>query len=257
MNTQDIEALRYAKGLLENPGLAIRISNALGTPIEKGLELLPESTRAAISKATHKALDSALEFAIATLDEHPRDAAEGWHKTLASVTGAAGGAFGLPALAVELPVSTTIILRSIADIARSEGENIRQPATRLACLEVFALGSSTSSSDDAAESAYFAVRAALAKAVSDATQYIASNAVTQKSAPALVQFIAKIAARFGIPVTQKAVAQSLPVVGAAGGALINTLFIDHFQNVSRGHFIVRRLERQYGAEVVKARYLQL
>ena len=44
------------------------------------------------------------------------------------------------------------------------------------------------------------------------------------------------------------------VVGAAGGALINTLFIDHFQDMARGHFVVRRLERVYGTDAVRAAY---
>jgi hypothetical protein len=34
-----------------------------------------------------------------------------------------GGGFGLAALPVELPISTIIMLRSIGDIARSEGED--------------------------------------------------------------------------------------------------------------------------------------
>jgi hypothetical protein len=38
----DISDLRYAKALLENPSLAARISNLLGTPIEKGFEALTE-----------------------------------------------------------------------------------------------------------------------------------------------------------------------------------------------------------------------
>ena len=42
---------------------------------------------------------------------------------LSAASGAAGGAFGLASLPVELPVSTTIMLRSIADIARAEGED--------------------------------------------------------------------------------------------------------------------------------------
>ncbi len=254
MTNDDLNDLRYAKSLLENLGLAMRISNAIGTPLEKGLAMLPEGAQEIINKATRKALESALDFAISTLDEQPQQAANWLHKTVAGVTGAAGGAFGLPALAVELPLSTTIILRSIADIARSEGENIKLPETRLACLEVFALGSS-SSSDDAVDSAYFAVRAALAKSLSNASQYLASNSIAQKTAPPLVQFVTQIAARFGIPVTQKAIAQAVPVAGAAGGALINTLFIDHFQNMSRGHFIVRRLERTYGSDLVKSVYL--
>jgi hypothetical protein len=56
------------------------------------------------------------------------------------LSGAIGGAFGLTALAVELPLSTAIMLRSIADIARSEGEDLTMVESRLACLEVFALG---------------------------------------------------------------------------------------------------------------------
>jgi hypothetical protein len=52
-------------------------------------------------------------------------------------------------------------------------------------------------------------------------------------------------------------AQSVPVIGAAGGALINILFIDHFQDMARGHFIVRRLERKYGEESVEATYNSL
>ena len=252
----DLTDLQYAKTLLENPGLAARISNAVGTPIEKGLAMLPEGANEIIITTTRKALETALDFALYTLDDEPRNSTNWLHKTFAGLSGAAGGAFGLPALAIELPVSTAIILRSIADIARSEGESIKSPEARLACLEVFALGGSAAN-DDAVESGYFTVRAVLAKSLTEAAQYLAANGVAKEAAPPLVRLLTQIAARFGIPVTQKAVAQSLPVVGAAGGALINTLFVDHFQNMSRGHFIVRRLERVYGTETVKLAYLKL
>ena len=46
----------------------------------------------------------------------------------------------------------------------------------------------------------------------------------------------------------------IPILGAIGGASINLLFINHFQAAARGHFIVRRLERKYGAEFVKKEY---
>lgn len=256
MTNNDLAELRYAKSLLENPGLAARISNVIGTPIEKGLSMLPEGANDIIITTTRKALEGALDFAVSTMGDQPQQSTNWMHKTLAGLSGAAGGAFGLPALAIELPVSTTIILRSIADIARSEGENIRSAETRLACLEVFALGG-PSSKDDAVESGYFTVRAALAKTLSDAVEYMTSRGVTQNTAPPLVRFITQIAARFGVPVTEKAIAQAMPVVGAAGGALVNTLFVDHFQNMSRGHFIVRRLERAYGEELVRQTYLSL
>ena len=53
-----------------------------------------------------------------------RRSREFFHKVLAGTSGGIGGAFGLAALPIELPVSTTIILRSIADIARSEGHDL-------------------------------------------------------------------------------------------------------------------------------------
>jgi len=256
MTSDDLADLRYAKTLLENPSLAAKITSAVGAPIEKGLALLPRGASDVISTATNKALFVALEFAVSTMDDRRRDSANWVHKTLVGVTGAAGGAFGLPALAIELPVSTTIILRSVADVARSEGDDIKSLETKLACLEVFAFGGRCTS-DDAAESGYFAVRTALAKALSDAAEYIAKKGVIKKTAPPLMRFVTQVAARFGVPVTEKAVAQSLPLIGAAGGALINTMFIDHFQSVSRGHFIVRRLERTYDPEYVKSEYLKL
>jgi hypothetical protein len=41
------------------------------------------------------------------------------HRALVTASGAVGETFGLAALPVELPASTVIMLRSIADIARS------------------------------------------------------------------------------------------------------------------------------------------
>jgi len=162
----------------------------------------------------------------------------------------------LPALVVELPVSTTIMMRSIADIARSEGEDLATPEARLQCVQVLALGGPTKG-DDAAETGYFATRAAMAKAVSDAVAHLAKKGLTDKGAPALLRLLAQIAARFSLVVSEKAAAQSLPLVGACGGALINALFIDHFQDMGRGHFLVRRLERLYGPAEVRRAYERL
>ena len=49
----------------------------------------------------------------------------------------------------------------------------------------------------------------------------------------------------------------IPLIGAAGGALINTIFIDHFQNMARGHFIIRRLERLYDKDLIRQEYDKL
>jgi hypothetical protein len=56
---------------------------------------------------------------------------------------------------------------------------------------------------------------------------------------------------------KKFAAQALPVVGALGGASVNYLFIEHFQEIAQGHFTVRRLERVYGKDIVRAEYERL
>jgi hypothetical protein len=157
---------------------------------------------------------------------------------------------------VELPLSTIIMLRSIADIARSEGENIREIGTRLACLEVFVFGG-RSAADDSVETGYFAVRLALARTVSEAAKYIAERGMVEEGAPIIVRFIAAVASRFGAVVSEKVAAQAVPLIGAAGGAAINTIFIDHFQDMARGHFVMRRLERTYDPGMVRNRYQAL
>jgi hypothetical protein len=257
LSSEEREQLAKAKFLLENPSLAAKITGAIGAPIEKGFGRLPAGWRASIQKATKRALMSALKVAVGTMNNRNiNPSSPKLHKGLVALSGAVGGAFGLPALAIELPVSATIMLRSIADIARSHGEEISKIEARIACLQVFALGSS-SASDNSADIGYYSLRALLARSVSEAAQYIAKGGIAEEGAPAIVRLITKIAARFSIPVSEKAAAQSVPVIGAFGGALINRMFIDHFQDISEGHFTIRRLERKYGFEVVKAIYDQL
>jgi len=254
---RDLWDLARAVRILEKPGFAARLTDALGRPIERAIQLLPERWSGSVQQATRATLFRLLDGVVRTMRSDRRGAAKKRaHKLLTGISGAVGGAFGAPALAVELPVSTSIILRSIADIARSEGEDIGVLDTRLACLEVFALGG-RSGSDDGTETGYYAVRAALAKAVSDAATHIAEKGLVEHGVPAIVRLISKIAARFGTVVSEKVAAQAVPVVGAVGGASINLLFVSHFQNMAQGHFIVRRLERTYGQAAVQSEYRRM
>ena len=154
---------------------------------------------------------------------------------------------------VELPISTVIMLRSIMQIARSHGEQIDNAETGLSCLQVFALGAGAGERDILG-SGYFAVRATLANALTQAAQFIAERGILAEGAPVLVRFISQVAARFGLVVTQKLAAQTLPVIGALGGAAVNYAFISHFQSLAQAHFTVRRLERLYGSERIRREY---
>jgi hypothetical protein len=253
---EDLEELRTAKGILENPGITAKLTNLVGRPLEKGLRLLPGDWQEKVGAATQDALMAALKGALLTMGPGTSEANPRWHKFAAAMSGGIGGAFGLPALIVELPVSTTIMLRSIADIGRSHGEVLSTPQAQVACLEVFALGG-PGVGDDSSESGYFAVRGAMARAVTEASRYLAEKTAVEEGAPALVRLIAVIAARFQVQVSEKAAAMAVPLIGAIGGGGINLLFIDHFQGMSRGHFAVRRLERRYGQELVRDMYERL
>jgi hypothetical protein len=75
--------------------------------------------------------------------------------------------------------------------------------------------------------------------------------------PGGIELVRAIAARFGVVVQDKAAARMVPVAGAISGALLNLLFMNHFQDMARGHFIVRRLERKYGIEYIRKIYQRI
>lgn len=271
----DLDALRHAKTLLESQGLAIKLAGMIGTPFEKLLTHLPAGANDKVADATQAALRQCLRVALRSLGQRGTGAAtasddafaqavtslappkpQNWlHKLAVATTGAAGGAFGLIALPVELPVTTTLMFRSICDIARSEGQDLSDLNVQLECLTVLGMGGVVR---DDAEFGYFFVRGALAQAVSKASSDIAAKGVTKgivgHASNALARLINIIAARFSVQVGEQVAAKSIPAIGAVLGALINTAFIEHFQNMAQGHFIVRRLERKYGEEVVRTAY---
>jgi hypothetical protein len=263
MQAADILALSDAVRVIERPSVGARIANVVGSPIERLVGMLPARAASVISAAARKAIHGALSLSLRTLATHdplargaPPPASNRWHKVASAASGAVGGAFGLVALGVELPVSTTIMMRSIADVARSEGADLADRETQLECVMVLALGGGAPS-DDAAEVGYFAVREAMTRAVSSAAAHLARHGLAKEGAPALVRLITLIAEHYAVNVTEKAAAQLVPLIGAVGGATINTIFIDHFQSVARGHFAVRRLERRYGAAVVRDKYREI
>lgn len=253
LSPEDRAALREAVKILEGSTLVGRLSTLAGRPLEAIGRNLPAPAQQAVSRATDVALRTAMRAALTTIPKTDRLRIRGFDRVAAVTSGALGGALGLVSLPVELPVSTVLILRTIAGIARENGEDLADPETRLACLEVFALGSRTEA-DDLAGSGYFAVRTALARSLGHVAKLAAGQGLADASAPALVRFMAQIASRFGVVVSQKVAAAAVPVLGALGGAAVNAAFLEHFRTVAQAHFTVRRLERLYGAEAVQAAY---
>jgi len=252
---KDLLILRNSVRILENPNWLIKLTDYVGKPLEFGLKRLPKKVNNKIGEITNNALSGVLKLAINSFDENKNlNPSNKFHKGLTVLSGSVGGAFGLPGLAIELPFSTAIMLRSIADIARSLGEDLNQIETRLNCIQIFAFGGN-SKSDDASESGYFAIRTALSQTVNESVKYILQRGLmVEEGAPILVRLISSIASRFSIQVSEKFAVQFVPILGAFGGASINYIFMDHFQKIATAHFNIRNLERIYGNELVKIEY---
>ena len=260
LSPDDQDALRRAKQVLESPSLTMKLTGVLGAPVEKMIARLPDFATGKINDATQLALRKCLNIALRTLgkpqtpDAEPDKPSNLLHKLAVATTGAAGGAFGFLALPVELPVTTTLIFRSVCDIARSEGEDLGSVDTQLQCLAVLGMGGNPDKQEEDADLGYFVLRGALAQAISKASSDITAKGIAAHSSAAVFKLVQTVASRFSVQVTEQMAAKSIPAIGAVLGATVNTLFIDHFQQMAHGHFTVRRLERKYGSAAVKAAY---
>lgn len=290
---QDQALLLQCVQELEYPSLIARVSDKVAMPIEFGLTVLPDRVRAKIAKVSRAAIEKALDVALFTMDtkttagEPPPASSDWWHMGAAATSGAVGGFFGFYSLPFEIPLSTSIMLRSIADIARSEGEDLSDVTARLECVTVFAMGGS-SDSDDGAELGYFIAREAMASMIARTSSYYeaqvaaqlaekavkaaakgaaktaaklvakeAAEAARKAQSTTLAKLMETIAARYAGVISESAMAKILPLIGAALGGSINALFISHYQDVARAHFSVRRLERSYGDILIRAEYARI
>jgi EcsC protein family len=286
MNPHDLHLLATAKGKLMRPSLAIRLAGVVGTRIDNLFRYLPGGAHQKITEIAQVALEKCLDVALRTLPAETAlaepipslGAATGFSRSLTRVTtrftsltrrtpqqskvlhklavmgtGAAGGAFGLFALPAELPLTTTLMFRSICSIAQSKGESLSDPEVQMQCLLVLALGGPAKSDDDA-QWGYFMVRSTLAQAVSRASSELAAKGIGAHSSSMLLQLVRQIASRLSVQISEQVAAKSIPALGAVFGAGINAAFIDHFQQIADAHFTVRGLERKYGAPRVREQW---
>lgn len=273
LNPEQIVFIHDAAKFLDNPGFAIRAMNFLGQPLDALQKKLPDSVRDKIGEIVQKSLQTALIAAIKTVPtkaagpvhwqgtlENSRKSGR-IHTATVAVTGAVGGLFGILALPVELPISTTMMLRGISEVAAHWGMDLEDPNVQLQCLYVFTLGSMQTTEDDTADSNYLSSRLAFEQMIRAASAYMAKKSAKEilrafdsGAAPALVKLIARIARSFELALTEKLVAESIPLIGAIGGASINALFCDYFVDAARYHFGLLHLEQTHGKEAVQTEF---
>lgn len=257
LSSEDLAILTKAKQQMEEIGWAMKGLNSVGNMIQTKVDLLPQKQQKWLQKVSYDVLLKVVKANLLSMKKNqlPSAPLNKTYKALVTSSGFLGGAFGVAAFAADLTITTKLMMRSIMDIARSEGEDLQELDTQLACLQVFALGGK-SKHDDTLETAYYATKITLDTSVKAATKGAGkvAGSLLQGSANPFLQALGMIASRFSIQVSEKFVAQAVPIIGAAGGGAINLAFIHHFQNMAQAHFAIRRLERNYGESLIKQAY---
>jgi hypothetical protein len=268
---EELKFIADAACFFEDPGVFIKALNVLGTGIEKAQKLLPVKAQKAVAQSVRFTIEKAVLVSAQTMpakreafsfgESGKRSERSGmFHNAGSALVGGVGGFFGFAALPVEIPVSTLIILRSIMDTAQHYGHDIASAEVRMECVYVFSFGSD-SPKDDSTESSYYTSRIALSQVMKNAAAFVVGNsakdilaAIENGTAPALLTFIAHVAEQFGVRVTKKLLAQTVPVIGAVGGAGINLAFSSFFKQAAAFHFGLRRLEIDRGYEETRAAF---
>ncbi|NVO57282.1 EcsC family protein [Rhodobacteraceae bacterium B1Z28] len=216
----EAELDRLAEHYRTAGGAGIKLLNRMGGSAESLLEQLPEPVRQGLTGATEQALWVAMHAAQgsrrAVPDQQP------WVNTaLTTALGAAGGLGGVSTALMELPATTTMLLRSIQGAAAREGFDPAEENVKFDCVRVLSAAGPLSH-DDGADLGFFSVRLTL-------------------TGPAMQRLIAAVAPRLSIVLGQKLAAQSVPVLGALAGGGTNYVYTRYYQQIARVHFGLRRL----------------
>ena len=273
LSREEVQFIISAKSFLENESFIMKITNVIGKPVDYIQKKLPEKIGNKIDKIVKKSLNKSLEIAIKTtnskssndfiIDLKKTKSSKIIHNALTGASGAIGGTFGIVGVIIELPITTSLIMRNIVSIGNQFGFKSSDPQFPFHCLSIFTLGSQRNPNDDQLDSSYYALRASLEVSIRKGAEFLAANSakivldnVKKGTAPEILNFIAKVAGYFEITVTEKMLAESLPIVGAVSGLVINVAFTNYFGNAARYHFGLLNLEKKYGKDVIEKIYFQ-
>lgn len=216
---------RLARRYLAASGLGMEILATIGGSAQGLIERLPRFVRSRLDGLTLAALNRA--FAAATRTRrYVRDRGDWFNRLASTVSGAAGGVAGLPGAMIELPVTVTMLLRAILEIAEEHGLDPDSDEVRIEALRVFAAAGPMSEDDG-----------------TDLGLLAAKLSITGQTVQGI---IARIAPRLAAVLGQKLAAQATPVFGALAGASINYTFARYYQEIARVHFGVLRLSQETG-----------
>lgn len=182
-----------------------------------------------------------------------------WYKLVVVIFGVVGGVFGFVVLFIELLVLIMIMMCVVVDVVCSEGFDLFEFSICQVCLEVFVLGGNLLC-DDVSEMGYYLVRGFIIDVMCYLLVELVGwvvigcdlilGVVLKEVGKLLVKMVEKVVVCFGVVVIEKFVVQVVLIVGVVVGVMLNIMFIDYYQDMVCGYFIVWWLELKYGEDVV-------
>ena len=201
-------------------GVGISVLNLVGGSAESLLKTLPKGVRGRLEQATVSALTQAMRAAHSSRAMVPDQ--KSWLNQAASAAmGAVGGAGGLPTALAELPVTTTLLLRVIQQVAVEKGFDPEAENVQFDCVQVFSAAGPLAA-DDSADLSFLAARVTL-------------------TGKAMQTVIARVAPKLAVVLGQKLAAQAVPILGAVAGAATNYAYTSYYEDMAHVHFGLRKL----------------
>lgn len=216
---------RLAKRYLAASGVGMNILTSVGGHAESLIERLPAVVRRRVDRITYSGLSRAFDAASRSR-RLVRDRGDWFNRMLSTASGAMGGMGGLPGALIELPLTITLLLRAILDVAAEHGFDPDSDEVRAEALRVLA-SAGPMAEDDGADLGLLAARLS----------------ITGQTVQGL---ISKVAPKLSVSLAQKLGAQALPVLGAVAGASINYTFSAYYQELARVNFGLMRLAHETG-----------
>lgn len=226
-----VELLAIAQIHEDAGGGLLALAAKAGEGADQVIDWLPDNFEDKLQGVVDLALRQAYAIAFTTHGGRRRNRKkpirnrEAFHRWAAGVAGAVGGAGGIATTLADLSVTTTMILRSIQEIAASYGLDLDDPDVRAHCIAVFGTGGPLVE-DDSLDTALWGGRIALSHQSVSAT-------------------IRAILPQFGKTLSEGILTRAAPLVGAVAGAAINAAFMRYYQQMAHVNFRLRRLSRDH------------
>ena len=207
----------------EAESVIIKLANFAGDKIEGLLKNIPDSFESEIHKVIKKGLERAYDTS-EVINKKPflPNVPNYFHKTAATLSGAIGGATGLPGAIAELPITLTTMFSSFQRISEQYGFDRSEPEVKLECLKVFSMGGPLTSDDDL-DLSFISARMGL-------NGQVVSNIISAASK----NLIAVITNKLG--------AQTVPILGAITGATLNYAFINYYEEMAHIRCKLKQLQ---------------